>query len=110
MNLSIECMKCEADFDLEVAELLENPKLMVCPNCGAKGDREMAEALATALDEAEVLVNRFKKKFKIEVASDSDELASDSDEDDEEAYNDEDELWADGVEEPEEVEEEEEAE
>jgi hypothetical protein len=105
MNLSIECIQCEADFELDLDDLLKEPTLFVCPNCNAKADPEVVESIATALDEALTQITRLRRKFRVGFGVESDDLGNEEieelyadEEDDEEA------LWG---EEPEEEEEEE---
>jgi DNA-directed RNA polymerase subunit RPC12/RpoP len=106
MTISIECVQCEADFEYEVAELLKNPALLVCPNCGAKADPEVVEMAMSAVDELITHLRRLRRKFRFSIIMESDELtSSDSDE---EMYAEEEDnrenLWS---EEPEEEDEEE---
>lgn len=106
MTISIECVQCEADFEYEVAELLKDPSLLVCPNCGAKADPEVVEMAMNAADELATQLRRLKRKFRFSITMDSDELSSSGG--DEEIYAEEEDnhesLWSD---EPEEEDEEE---
>jgi len=105
MNISVECNQCQADFELEVSDLIKEPGLFVCPNCGVKADPEVVEAMATALDEAVSQAARLRRRFRISFGVEDDELEN---EEVAEAFADDDAeeegLWGD---EPEEEEEEE---
>jgi DNA-directed RNA polymerase subunit RPC12/RpoP len=96
MNLSIECVQCEADFELELPDLIKEPRLFVCPNCGAKADPEVVEAVATSLDEAVTQMNRLRRRFRIGFSVESEDLEED---DADELYpaetEEEDALWGD---------------
>ena len=101
MTLDFNCQSCDASFELEIAEVLEDAKLQ-CPSCDVKAPREVFEAVSTALDDLFSSLARLQKKFTVEFAVESDDLpvpydggntreAAEDDEDD-----DEDELGVDG--------------
>ena len=101
MNISFECVQCEADFDLESTDLVRDPSLLVCPNCNAKANPEIIGATITALDELFSQLTRLRKRFRVgfdmEFDEIDDELAEQFDDDDNG-------LWSDEVEEEEEEE------
>ena len=101
MNITFECVQCEADFELESTNLVRDPTLLVCPNCNAKANPEFVEATVTALDELFSQLTRLRKKFRVgfdmEFDEIDDELAEQFDDDDNG-------LWSDEVEEEEEEE------
>jgi DNA-directed RNA polymerase subunit RPC12/RpoP len=101
MVLSFECQQCQADFELELQDLVQEPELMACPNCKAKADLDLVEAMAASLDEAVSIATRLSRRFRIELAMDTDDIEIE----DEETFDDEDSLWANDVEEEEEEEE-----
>ena len=76
MTISIECVQCEADFEYEVAELLKDPALLVCPNCGAKADPEVVEMAMSAVDELITHLRRLRRKFRFSIVMESDKLSS----------------------------------
>jgi hypothetical protein len=98
MNICFECVQCEADFELDSADLVKDPSLVVCPNCNAKANPEIIEALSLALDELLSQLTRLRKKFRagfnMEFDDIDDELA--------ELFDDDEGLWSDEVEEEEE--------
>jgi len=99
MNISFECTQCEADFELDSADLVRDPSLVACPNCNTKANPDLVEATTAALDELFSQLTRLRKKFRIgfsiEFDDIDDELAEQFDDDDEG-------LWSDEVEEEEE--------
>jgi hypothetical protein len=95
MVLSLECQQCGADLELELTDLLTDPTLMTCPNCKAKADPAVVEALASSLDEAVSLATRLSRKFTLEFTMDPDDIEVDEDE----VFDDADSLWANDVEE-----------
>ena len=100
MDISIECAQCEADFELVVADLIRNPTLMVCPNCGVKADAEVVEMAMTALDELFTQLARLQHRFRVGFAMEPDEIADEL----AEQYGDDEEetLWSDEPDEEEE--------
>jgi DNA-directed RNA polymerase subunit RPC12/RpoP len=93
MNISFECIQCEADFDLDSVDLVRNPSQLVCPNCGSKANPEVVEAIMTSLDELFSQLTRLRKKFRVALEMEFDEL------DDElaEQYDDDEALWSNDV-------------
>jgi len=98
MNISFECVQCEADFELDSADLIRDPSLVVCPNCNAKANPETVEAITLALDELFSQLTRLRKKFRVGFSMEFDDI------DDElaEEFDDGEALWSDEVEENEE--------
>ena len=94
MNFSFECVQCEADFDLEVPDLVKDPSLVVCPNCGVKADARIIESAVSALDEMLSQFSRLRRRFRVYFALESDEFDDEipdeyvAEEDDEET------LWS----------------
>lgn len=74
MDISVECVQCEADFELVVTDLIRDPTLMVCPNCGAKADAEVVETAMTALDELFTQLARLQRRFRVGFSMEPDEL------------------------------------
>jgi hypothetical protein len=98
MNIFFECVQCEADFELDSADLIKDPSLVVCPNCNAKANTEIIEATTVALDELLTQLTRLRKKFRVGFNMEFDDI------DDElaEQFDDGEALWSDEVEEEEE--------
>lgn len=77
MTVSIECAKCQADFEFEIPELLKDPSRMVCPNCGAKAKTDIVESLATAADEVITHIRRLHNRFHIALTIEDEDAAED---------------------------------
>lgn len=94
MNISFECVQCEADFDLESTDLTRDPSLLICPNCKAKANPEFVEATIVALDELFSQLTRLRKRFRVGFDMEFDEI------DDElaEQFDDDEALWSNEVE------------
>ena len=73
MTLDLTCQACDTSFELEVADLLDEPKLQ-CPNCDARVPRAAAEALSGALEELFTQVARLRHKFTLVAEIESDDL------------------------------------
>jgi DNA-directed RNA polymerase subunit RPC12/RpoP len=95
MNISFECVQCEADFDIELEDLTRDSSLLVCSNCGNKANPEVVKATLTALDEFLSQLTRLRKKFRVGLEMEFDELDNEL----AEQYDDDDALWSDEVEE-----------
>lgn len=108
MTLDLTCQACDSSFELDVAELLDEPRIQ-CPSCDARAPMPMSEGLSNALDDLLGQVARLKTKFQVVFEVDGDDLpppydrertrvASDEDEDEpdeEDVEPDEDELERD---------------
>lgn len=73
MNLDFTCQSCDASFELELAELLEDGKIQ-CPSCDAKAPRDLVDAFTTALDDLYRSLGKLQKKFTTIFAVESEEL------------------------------------
>lgn len=74
MTIDLACAKCEASFELEVTELLEEPGSLACPNCEARAPRRKVEALASALDDLLRSVAGLAQSFVVSFAAETDDL------------------------------------
>ncbi|GEJ57312.1 hypothetical protein [Anaeromyxobacter diazotrophicus] len=102
MTLDLTCQACDTSFELDVAELLDEPRLQ-CPGCDARVPRATAEALSGALEELFGHVARLRPKFQLIAEVESDDLpppfdrerpgraAGEAGEDDDEGAGDDDE-------------------
>jgi len=98
MVISFVCRQCEADDEVELADLLKDARKLTCSNCRAKLNADLVEAFASSLDETLAALNRLNKKFHLEFAVDSDDLLEDGEA--EEAFaeaGEDDSLWSDEV-------------
>jgi len=73
MTLDLTCQGCDTSFELEVADLLDEPRLQ-CPSCDARVPRASAEALSVALEELFAQVARLRTKFQLIAEVESDDL------------------------------------
>ena len=104
MTLDLTCQACDTTFELDVAELLDEPRIQ-CPSCDARAPAALAEGVSNALDDLLGQVARLRSKFQTVLEIDGDDLpppydregvraASEEDDEDEED-DDEDELDSD---------------
>jgi hypothetical protein len=82
MQLELQCQKCDETFEVDPADLSNDPELR-CTGCGAKATTDQAEALASALEDLFAAVAALRRKFAITGELDSEELPGDEDEEDE---------------------------
>ncbi|MBW1808375.1 MAG: hypothetical protein JRJ87_09290 [Deltaproteobacteria bacterium] len=101
MSVSFECLQCEADFELEEADIVKDPTLVKCPNCGIKANPEIVEGAFIVLGEALEQLNRLRRKFLIGISIEPEDLSDKFDED-LIPEDDDDALWLDEPEEEEE--------
>jgi hypothetical protein len=73
MTLDLTCQACDTSFELDAADLLDEPRLQ-CPNCDARVPRATAEALSGALEELFTHVARLRPKFLLVAEIESDDL------------------------------------
>ncbi len=73
MTLDVTCQACDTSFELDVSELLDEPRIQ-CPSCDARAPMPMAEGLTNALDDLLGQVARLKSKFQLVFEVESDDL------------------------------------
>ena len=98
MNISFECVQCEADFELEMADLLRDPTLVKCPNCGVKADASAVETTMSIMEDLLAQLVRLGRRFRVGLCIEPDEL-EDELEDYEGAEEETAALWSDEPEE-----------
>jgi hypothetical protein len=74
VTIDLACAECEASFELDVTELLDEPGNIVCPNCDAKAPKRKAEALASALDDLFRAIAALADKFSLTLSAETDDL------------------------------------
>ena len=73
MTLDLTCQACDTTFEIEPAELLDDPRVQ-CPSCDARAPATMAEGLSNALDDLFGQVARLRTKFQVVFEVESDDL------------------------------------
>lgn len=73
MTLDLTCQACDTSFELDVAELLDEPRIQ-CPSCDVRAPLQMSEGLSNALDDMLGRVAKLRGKFQVVFAVDSDDL------------------------------------
>ncbi len=104
MTLDLTCQACDASFELDVGEILDEPRIQ-CPSCDARAPLALSEGLSTALDDLFGQVAKLRSKFEVVFEVESDDLPPPYDRrrvaagaDDEEDEGDEDEDDEEAVE------------
>jgi hypothetical protein len=110
MTFDLTCQACDASFEAELNDLLEDPKLE-CPHCEARAPKATIEGVTAALDELFGQLAILRRKFTVVVEIESDDLppphdrdgrraAAAEDEDEDESEDDEAD-WEEGADEAE---------
>jgi hypothetical protein len=73
MTLDLTCQACDTSFELDVAELLDEPRIQ-CPSCDARAPMPISEGLSNALDGVLDQVARIRTKFQVVFEVESDDL------------------------------------
>ncbi len=73
MTLDLTCQACDTSFELDLAELLDDPRVQ-CPSCDAHAPVTAAEGLSNALDDLLGQVARLRPKFQLVFEVESDDL------------------------------------
>lgn len=75
MTLDLTCQQCDASFELELAELMEDDKIQ-CPSCDAKAPRDVVDGLTSAFEELYGQLGKLQKRFLVTFAVENEELPS----------------------------------
>lgn len=73
MTLDLTCQACDTSFELDVAELLDDPRVQ-CPSCDARAPLPVSEGFTNALDDLLGQVARLRSKFQLVFEVESDDL------------------------------------
>lgn len=73
MTLDFTCQACDASFELELSELLEESALE-CPNCEARAPRGAVEGVTSALDDLFAQLALLQRKFTVVFEVESEDL------------------------------------
>jgi hypothetical protein len=90
MTIDVTCQACDNSFEIDVTELLDEPRLQ-CPSCDVRAPAQMSEGLSNALDDLLGQVARLRAKFQLVFEVESDDLPPPYDHDRPRATADEDE-------------------
>jgi DNA-directed RNA polymerase subunit RPC12/RpoP len=74
MTLTFVCQSCDDSFELDYAQLVEDPKRIKCPNCGKRVPPSEMDEIATTLDELLAQVAAMRKRFAISLDIDAEDL------------------------------------
>jgi len=74
MTISFQCVACEADFEIDIPEVVEHPEQIKCANCGAHPAAHRSHALATALEDLLAAMAGIRKKVRFDLNLATDEL------------------------------------
>jgi hypothetical protein len=97
MTLDFTCQVCDASFEVDLADLLDEPRVQ-CPSCEARAPRPLVEGLASALDDLSGHLVRLQPRFVATMEIASEDLAAtheraaaaeDDEEDEERPHGDE---------------------
>jgi hypothetical protein len=73
MTLDVTCHACDATFEVELADLLEESKLE-CPSCEARASKTAVDGVTSALDELFTQLSSFRRRFELSFEVESDDL------------------------------------
>jgi hypothetical protein len=74
MTLDFTCQSCDATFEVELSDIIEDPTGVQCPSCEAKAPRAAMEGMAGALDDLFAQLALLRRKFAVELEIDSEDL------------------------------------
>ncbi len=74
MEINFNCAECGADYEIEIAAVVENPKLIKCKNCDASPPPHRAHAFATALEDLLAAMAAIRTRVGFELALTTEEL------------------------------------
>src|SRR5512138_1037725 len=73
MTLDLTCQACDTSFELDVTELLDEPRIQ-CPSCDARAATAIAEGFSNAMDELLGQMARIRSKFQVVFEVESEDL------------------------------------
>lgn len=106
MTLDFTCQSCDATFELELSDIVEDPAALQCPSCEARAPRSAVDGMAGALDDLFAQLALLRRKFAVQMEIDSEDLPAayerESARSKDDADDDEDGDWSDDEDEDEE--------
>jgi len=85
------CQKCEGNFEIDAADLVDGSEELECPHCNAKLSKTAAEDFTAAVGEFLAQLAAISKKFTATVEFDSETISESEGDDDEDEDDDDDE-------------------
>ena len=73
MTLDLTCQACDATFELELSDLVDEP-VVVCPSCEARAPRSAVDGVTGALDDLFAQLAVLRRKFSVSLEIDTDDL------------------------------------
>ena len=73
-TITFQCVSCEADFDVNVTQLLERPTAIKCSHCGSRPSANRCHSFAQALDDMLTSIASLRSKVQFELNLDSEDL------------------------------------
>jgi hypothetical protein len=73
MTLDFTCQACDASFEVDLTDLLEEPRIQ-CPGCDTRAPRQATDNLVSALDDLFTELGGLRRKFTVTFAVESEEL------------------------------------
>jgi hypothetical protein len=92
MTIDFTCQKCDANFEIDVQDLIDGSEKLVCTSCEAKAPPNLVEDFVAALTEMRTQVAALGKKFSLAMAFETEDLEDLDAKDDEDDEEDEDDL------------------
>lgn len=73
-TITFQCTSCDADYELEIPQLLEKTQKIKCPNCGTAPTAGRSHAFLLALEELLSCMAGMRSKVHFELNLDTEEL------------------------------------
>jgi predicted Zn finger-like uncharacterized protein len=74
MTLDFTCQSCDASFEMELSDILEDSGAVQCPSCELKAPRAAVEGVSGALDDLFAQLAVLRRRFAVEMEIDSEDL------------------------------------
>jgi hypothetical protein len=74
MTLDFTCQSCDATFEMELSDIIEDPTGVQCPSCELRAPRAAVEGVSSALDDLFAQLAVLRRRFAVEMEIDSEDL------------------------------------
>lgn len=74
MTLDFTCQSCDATFEMELSDIIEDSSAVQCPSCELKAPRAAVEGVSGALDDLFAQLAVLRRRFAVEMEIDSEDL------------------------------------